>query len=64
MGLFSKKDKKPDMEYSSVEVIEKEIKSYRLWTYFLIVNYLFCISLGLLFFLIKCFYPNFNMFKF
>ena len=44
MGLFNKK-KKPEMEQSSVEVIEKEIKSYKKWFIFLFIFY----AVGLVF---------------
>ena len=50
MGLFNKK-KKPEMEQSSVKLIEKEIKSYKKWFIFLFIFY----GIGLIFSLLSYF---------
>ena len=51
MGLFKKK--KPSMEDSSVEVIEKEIKSYKPWSYFLLVEYILLLLIGVTLFIFE-----------
>ena len=50
--MFKKKEKKLSMEESSVDVIEKEIKSYRFLKYILLAEYFFTLLIGFYCFMI------------
>ena len=50
---FFKKEKKPEMEQSSIEVIGREIKSFKKWNYFLFFEFAVGIIFGLIFYIIS-----------